>query len=98
MYSLIIPVYKNESNIPDLLKVLNEWNQKTSFELEVVFVVDGSPDNSGKMLLDAQSDMLFNAQIIFHSRNFGSFNAIRTGLEKANGNIFSVMEIGRAHV
>lgn len=91
MYSLIIPVYKNESNIPDLLTVLNEWNQKTSFELEVVFVVDGSPDNSGKMLLDAQSDMLFNAQIIFHSRNFGSFNAIRTGLEKAKGNIFSVM-------
>lgn len=91
MYSLIIPVYKNEENIPDLLQLLNRWSGDVSFKLEVVFVIDGSPDRSGQMLLEAQTSMLFNSQIIFHSRNFGSFVAIRTGLEKAKGELFAVM-------
>ena len=39
-YSLIIPVYKNEENLPDLLPCLVEMNESLNGLLEVVFVVE----------------------------------------------------------
>ncbi len=50
MYSLVIPVYKNEGSIPELLLVLNDLNDKLDHRLEVVFVVDGSPDRCAELL------------------------------------------------
>ena len=45
MLSLVIPVYKNSSNIRPLLQALRALpGQLSDKELEVVFVVDGSPD------------------------------------------------------
>ena len=46
MYSIIIPVYKNEKSIKRLLSVLEDIQSKIKDDLEVVFVVDGSPDDS----------------------------------------------------
>ena len=42
MYSLIIPVYKNEASIPDLLRALRKLDHELDRRLEVVFVVDGA--------------------------------------------------------
>ena len=50
MYSLIIPVYKNEASIPDLLRALRKLDHELDRRLEVVFVVDGSPDRSAGLL------------------------------------------------
>jgi len=90
IHSLIIPVYKNEENIPFLLDALKELHQKIS-NFEVVFVVDGSPDCSYEMLLKELPQQLFSSQLILLSRNFGSFAAIRRGLESAKGKYFAVM-------
>jgi glycosyltransferase involved in cell wall biosynthesis len=60
-------------------------------EMEAVFVVDGSPDQSCALLRDAFDGLDFPAQLIAHSRNFGSFPAIRTGLMAARGEYFGVM-------
>ena len=49
-HSIIIPVYKNEQNIPRLLVALEDLNQKLGNDLECVFVVDGSPDKSFEIL------------------------------------------------
>lgn len=89
--SLIIPVYRNEENISELIAALNALNQLSSSAIEVVFVIDGSPDRSGELLMDARKEFGFPSAIIFHSRNFGSFTAIRTGLEYANGDLIAVM-------
>lgn len=90
-YSVVIPVYKNEASIQRLLETLATMNGQLGGELEAVFVVDGSPDQSFG-LLRAQLDHLeFPAQLVVHSRNFGSFPAIRTGLAAARGNYFGVM-------
>ena len=48
--SLIIPVYKNELNIPSLLDAIRNMHKELSNDLEVVFVVDGSPDKSYEIL------------------------------------------------
>ncbi len=90
-YSLVIPVYKNEASIPRMLDSLTAMNQKLSGQLEAVFVVDGSPDQSYVLLRDAISNLSFAAQLLAHSRNFGSFPAIRSGLAAARGEYFAVM-------
>ncbi len=90
-YSLVIPVYKNEASIPRLLDSLTAMNQKLSGQLEAVFVVDGSPDQSYGLLRDAIPNLSFAAQLLTHSRNFGSFPAIRSGLAAARGEYFGVM-------
>jgi len=90
-YSVIIPVYKNEASISRLLQTLEEINANLENQLEAVFVVDGSPDQSYALLKKGISELSFPAQLLAHSRNFGSFPAIRSGLMAARGDFFGVM-------
>lgn len=90
-YSVIIPVYKNEGSIERLIDALVEMYQSLNKDMEVVFVVDGSPDKSFELLKIAIEQVDFPAQLLAHSRNFGSFAAIRTGLVAARGEYFGVM-------
>lgn len=90
-YSVVIPVYKNEASIPRLLQALTGMNQALNGDLEAVFVVDGSPDQSYVLLRNEVDKLDFPAQLLAHSRNFGSFPAIRTGLMAARGEYFGVM-------
>ena len=90
-YSVVIPVYKNEGSIHRLLDALTEMNNSLDNEMEAVFVVDGSPDRSFELLKNALEQVNFSAQLLSHSRNFGSFPAIRSGLIAARGEYFGVM-------
>lgn len=91
LYSLIIPVYKNEESIPALLTELEKMNDHLRQKLTVTFVIDGSPDNSYGALKALLPQAKFRATLIQHSKNFGSFAAIRTGLQFAEGPLFAVM-------
>ena len=90
-HSIIIPVYKNEQNITRLLVALEDLNQKLGSDLECVFVVDGSPDKSFEILKQNLPSAKFQSQLLAHSRNFGSFTAIRSGLHAAKGIYLAVM-------
>ena len=90
-HSIIIPVYKNEQNITRLLVALEDLNQKLGSDLECVFVVDGSPDKSFEILKQNLPSVKFQSQLLAHSRNFGSFPAIRSGLHAAKGIYLAVM-------
>jgi glycosyltransferase involved in cell wall biosynthesis len=90
-YSLVIPVYGNEGSLPELLATVRALNEKLARELEVVFVVDASPDRCYPILQQELKSQPFASQLIAHSRNFGSFAAIRTGLAAARGSLFAVM-------
>lgn len=74
-----------------MLDSLSALNQKLGGQMEAVFVVDGSPDQSYALLRDAIGNLSFAAQLLTHSRNFGSFPAIRSGLAVARGEFFGVM-------
>ena len=91
MNSLIIPVYLNEGSIPRLLTTVQGMYESLNGELEVVFVVDGSPDASAERLHEGLQQARFPAQLVTLSKNFGSFPAIRTGLQVARGEHFAVM-------
>ena len=91
MLSLIIPVYLNEDSLPELLEVVNSLHVSLKGKIEIIFVVDGSPDKSYELLRDQLPNCAFSSQLILLSRNFGSFAALRSGLELASGEIFAVM-------
>jgi glycosyltransferase involved in cell wall biosynthesis len=91
MFSLIIPVYKNEENIPPLLQALEKLGAQLADGFEVVCVVDGSPDASFELLSRGLPRLPFRSQLLQLSRNFGSFSAIRAGLEAATGERFAAM-------
>jgi glycosyltransferase involved in cell wall biosynthesis len=89
--SLVIPVYRNEANIPDLLAALERLLGSFGEPTEVVFVVDGSPDRSYELLHARLPSFPHPTQLIRHSRNFGSFQATRTGMEAARGGFIAAM-------
>ncbi len=95
MLSVVIPIYCNQQSLPDLMVALNGLSAKVSDQfrqqLEVVFVVDGSPDESFAFLTHALPSARFASILLSHSRNFGAFAAIRTGLRAATGTHVAVM-------
>lgn len=91
MLSLVVPVYRNEESLPELLEVLRGMSQHLDGAFEAVLVVDGSPDRCYEKLRDALPTAGFAAQLVLLARNFGSFAAIRGGLGAAKGDYFAVM-------
>lgn len=91
MLSLIIPVYKNEASLPDLLAAVAELDAAIPDAFQAVFVVDGSPDRCFQILHDQLPTQPFASRLVLLARNFGSFAAIRAGLECADGDHFAVM-------
>jgi polyisoprenyl-phosphate glycosyltransferase len=94
MYSVIIPVYRNEESIPSLLSELSRIYdivaERFGLKTEFVFVVDGSPDNCYKLLRDSLPNAPFPSQVVLHARNFGSIAAMRTGLQAGRGAYFGI--------
>lgn len=88
--SLVIPVYQNEDGIPRLLDAVQLMSQHLA-GFEAVFVVDGSPDSSFKILAEQLPTRPFRSQLVAHSRNFGAFAAIRTGMAAAKGDYVAAM-------
>jgi len=91
MLSLVIPVYKNEANLPRLLHELEALAARVPDRMEVVFVVDGSPDRSLQILRDRLPSWPVRSQLIELSRNFGSFPAIAAGLRHGRGEYFAAL-------
>jgi len=91
MLSLVVPVYKNEMNLDCLLAELSELRRKMRMALEVVFVIDGSPDRSEEILRQRLPTAPFASKLVSLSRNFGAFSAIAAGMEAGAGDYFAVL-------
>jgi len=89
--SLVVPVYRNASTITVLVATIEHVATQVEGGLEAIFVVDGSPDDSRTRLLRELETSRLSARVVEHSRNFGSFAAIRTGMGLARGGRIAVM-------
>jgi polyisoprenyl-phosphate glycosyltransferase len=89
--TVVVPVYKNAASIPSLCEQLRSVELPEGLECRVVFVVDGSPDQSAEILRSCIESSDLHATVVVLSRNFGSFAAIRAGLELAEGDYFAVI-------
>lgn len=82
--SVVIPVYNEAENLPDLYVELREVLENMCREWEAVFVDDGSTDGSFARLaeLAAKDDRI---KVIQLARNYGQSTAFRVGFEHARG-------------
>jgi glycosyltransferase involved in cell wall biosynthesis len=84
--TIIVPVYFNEENLPDTAPALLGLSQLLpETEIDVVFVDDGSGDNSFPVLRALQQRWPGQISVIRLSRNFGSMNAALAGLQVSTG-------------
>jgi len=82
--SAIVACYRDEQAIPIMYERLAAVFGKLPVDYEIIFVNDGSPDNSRAVLAAlAQKDP--RVKVINHSRNFGSQSAFTSGLNIAAG-------------
>jgi dolichol-phosphate mannosyltransferase len=84
--SIVVPVYFNAMNLPDTIpQLLALESQADGVTLELVFVDDGSGDDSLAVLRSFQAKHPDRIRIVKLTRNFGSMAAILAGLTVARG-------------
>jgi undecaprenyl-phosphate 4-deoxy-4-formamido-L-arabinose transferase len=89
--SIVIPVFNEERNLPDLHQRLSRTLKDVDRPYEILFVDDGSTDGSADVLraLRAQDPM---ARVIRFNRNYGQHAAILAGLERARGDVVVTLD------
>jgi hypothetical protein len=89
--SIVIPVYNEGENIPVLYERLTEVLHGAQLDFEIIFVDDGSTDNSAKSLKQIENSD--NRVVVVElARNFGHQVAITAGLDHARGYAVAVMD------
>ncbi len=89
--SIVIPVYRAENIIPELLRRLELSLLNIAQNYELILVEDGSTDNSWQVI-EAAAFVNKKIKAIKLSRNFGQHYAITAGLDHCNRDWIIVMD------
>jgi len=89
--SIVIPVFNEEENLPVLYSRLRDVMDRANIEFEIVFVDDGSRDQSRQKLTELE-EADKRIVVIELARNFGHQVAITAGLDFARGKAVAVMD------
>ena len=91
LISTVIPVFNEEESIPKLFDELTSVANENNYELEVIFVDDGSTDSSWDEIekLAAESN---HVKAIRFRRNFGKADALNAGFEIATGHVVFTLD------
>ncbi|HEM3176918.1 TPA: glycosyltransferase family 2 protein [Streptococcus suis] len=92
--SVVVPCYNEEKTIVPFLESIARTEKELSDKLQFsyIFIDDGSSDNTLKVLKEASSQNS-NIHFISFSRNFGKEAALLAGLEEADGDFVTVMDV-----
>ena len=85
--SVVVPFLNEEDGICLFCAAIDEYAKELSFPLELVFVNDGSTDNSEEQLAQYSFQNIKAVRLVTLSRNFGSHAAIRAGISCASFDI-----------
>jgi len=91
MISAVVPVFNEEESLPHFFKELLKYLPKLDKEYEVVFIDDGSTDNSLEILKDFEKKDK-NVKIFGFRRNQGKAEALTLGFEKAKGDYIVTLD------
>jgi len=89
--SVIVPAKDEEESIPELIQWLVKVLDENGLSYEIIFIDDGSRDNTWK---EIQKANLLNAHVkgIKFNRNFGKSAALHTGFKAATGEVIITMD------
>lgn len=96
MLSIVIPAYNEEKMIWKTTEVVSGIMEREKIPFELVFVNDGSRDQTWEMIEKAAEKNMHVTGIRF-SRNFGKESAIFAGLANAEGDCIAVMDCDLQH-
>jgi polyisoprenyl-phosphate glycosyltransferase len=92
LVSLVVPVFNEEESIDLYLDTVPPLMERDGFRYEIVFVNDGSRDNTLAHLLD-RAALDRRLRIVNLSRNFGKEAALTAGIDHARGDVIVPMDI-----
>lgn len=90
--SIVMPVFNEQDVLRILYKRIIEIIEPLNYEFELLFVDDGSVDNSLNILCDIQKTDN-RVQMLELSRNFGHQNALTGGIDYADGDAVILMDV-----
>ena len=93
LVSFILPIYNEQENIPKLWEELqNLVSKMPKYEVEYIFINDGSKDNSLRELVNLHKADPTRVSIIDFARNFGHQIAVTAGQDSAKGDAVIIMD------
>lgn len=90
--SLVVPCYNEEQNVALFYRAATNVFDAEDYEYELVFVNDGSADNTLGELKKLHAEANHNIRIISFSRNFGKEAAMYAGIEHAKGDLICLID------
>lgn len=90
-YSIVVPLYNEELVINETYKRLKKVMDSTEESYEIVFVNDGSKDNTVQMVKEICAEDK-NIKLLSFSRNFGHQVAITAGMDNTSGKAIIVID------
>lgn len=94
-FSIIIPVYNEEKRIPaNIDKIFNFFNKLADHKIEIIFINDGSTDNTKNVLEEYRKQ--YDFQVIEYGTNQGKGYAVKQGVMAANGDWIVFFDIDLA--
>lgn len=94
-YSVIVPFFNEEENLPKLHSELVSVLTKLKINSEIVYIDDGSTDESGKLLkkeIEKNVSKEIQIKLVTFKRNFGQTAAISAGIDKSEGELVSFLD------
>ena len=92
LISIVVPVYREEKNIPEFLSRVVTILEKITSEFEIIFSMDPSPDRTEEIILEHRSKDQ-RIKLLKFSRRFGQPMATLAGLQYAGGDAVIVMDV-----
>jgi undecaprenyl-phosphate 4-deoxy-4-formamido-L-arabinose transferase len=90
--SVVIPIYNEQAGLPALFARLYPALDKLGTSYEIVFVNDGSRDNSVSMLAEQFRQRPDVTRVVLFNGNYGQHMAILAGFEAARGEIMITLD------
>jgi undecaprenyl-phosphate 4-deoxy-4-formamido-L-arabinose transferase len=95
--SVVIPVYRSAPTLGKLLHGLLETLDRTGLDYEIIFVDDGSPDDSWGVLEQLRQEHPDRVAAIQLMRNYGQHNALMCGFRHSRGEYVVTMDDDLQH-
>jgi glycosyltransferase involved in cell wall biosynthesis len=89
--SVIVPLFNEAESLPELYAWIQRVMNENKFSYEVIFINDGSTDNSWKVIQDLKSKSE-NVRAIRFRRNYGKSPALFCGFDRAEGDVVITMD------